>query len=213
MQTAYGIDRLRASASGTQVITVLELGGGWLAGDLKLAGECFGYTPPKVSQTQGDGVPAAIVHADDETSLALQTVAATAPGAQVRLVRTTPVGMLDGFSRALADRHGGPDVISLSYGGCALAENQASPAYTSVINAVLAMTALAGVSSFAAAGDSGSTTCGTSVPGTTLSYPAVSPYVTAVGCTRLTLGAGTRASPRSCGTTRRSASRRPVAAA
>jgi subtilase family serine protease len=190
VQTAYGINRLRADASGTPVITILDLGGGWLPGDLKLAGECFGYTPPKVSQTQGDGVPAAIVHADDETSLDLQTVAATAPGAQLRLVQTTPVGMLDGFSRALAGRRGVPDVISLSYGGCALAENQASPAYTSVINAVLAMMALAGVSSFAAAGDSGSTTCGTSVPGTTLSYPAVSPYVTAVGGTRLTLGPG-----------------------
>jgi hypothetical protein len=59
-----------------------------------------------------------------------------------------------------------------------------------VINGVLAMTALVGVSSFVAAGDSGSTTCGTSVPGTTLSYPAVSPFVTAVGGTRLTLGPG-----------------------
>jgi subtilase family serine protease len=190
VQTAYGINRLRAHASGTAVITVLDLGGGWLPGDLKQAGRCFGYTPPKVTQTQGDGVPAAIIHADDETSLDLQTVSATDPGAQVRLVQTTPAGILDGFSRALADPRGVPDVISLSYGACALAENQASPAYTSVINAVLAMTALAGVSSFAAAGDSGSTTCGTSVPGTTLSYPAVSPYITAVGGTRLTLGPG-----------------------
>src|SRR6266516_1157116 len=41
-----------------------------------------------------------------------------------------------------------------------------------------------------AAGDAGSTTCGTSVAGTTLSYPAVSPFVTAVGGTRLTLGPG-----------------------
>ncbi len=52
------------------------------------------------------------------------------------------------------------------------------------------MTALAGVSSLVAAGDAGSTTCGTSVAGTTLSYPAVSPFVTAVGGTRLTLGPG-----------------------
>jgi len=81
-------------------------------------------------------------------------------------------------------------VISLSYGGCALAENRGLPAYTAAINAVLAMTALTGVSSFAAAGDSGSTTCGTLVPGTTLSCPAVSPFVTAVGGTRLTLGPG-----------------------
>ena len=172
------------------MITVLDLGGGWLPSDLKLAGQCFGYTPPKVTQTQGDGVPAVIAHADDETSLDVQTVAAVAPRSQMRLVQTNPDDLLDGFSRALGDPRGVPDVISLSYGGCALAEYRAAPAYTSVINAVLAMTALTGVSSFVAAGDSGSTTCGTSVPGTTLSYPAVSPFVTAVGGTRLTLGAG-----------------------
>ena len=48
----------------------------------------------------------------------------------------------------------------------------------------------AGVSSFVAAGDSGSTICGPGVGATTLSYPAVSPFVTAVGGTRLTLGQG-----------------------
>jgi subtilase family serine protease len=52
------------------------------------------------------------------------------------------------------------------------------------------MAALTGVSSFVAAGDSGSTTCGRGVSGTTLSYPAVSPFVTAVGGTRLALGKG-----------------------
>jgi hypothetical protein len=38
VQTAYGVDALRAHASGTPVITVLDLGGGWLPSDLKLAG-------------------------------------------------------------------------------------------------------------------------------------------------------------------------------
>jgi subtilase family serine protease len=172
------------------VITVLDLGGGRLPNDLELAGRCLGYSPPDVNQTQGDGVAGAIAHADDETSLDLQTVAGVAPGAQLRVVQSTSTGILDGFSRAVGDARGLPDVISLSYGGCALAENRAVPRYTAVIDAVLAMTALTGVSSFVAAGDAGSTTCGTSVAGTTLSYPAVSPFVTAVGGTRLTLGAG-----------------------
>jgi hypothetical protein len=65
VQTAYGIDTLRAHSSGTPVITVLDLGGGWLPSDLQLAGQCFGYSPAKVSQTQGDGVAAAIAHPDD----------------------------------------------------------------------------------------------------------------------------------------------------
>jgi len=191
VQTAYGVDTLRAGASGTPVITVVDLGGGWLPNDLTLVGQCFGYTPPQVTQTQGDGVATAIDNADGETSLDLQTAAAVAPGAQVRLVQSTPgSGILDAFSRAVGDPGGIPDVISLSYGGCAIAENRSAPGYTSVLNAALAMTALTGVSSFVAAGDSGSTTCGTSVSGTSLSYPAVSPFVTAVGGTRLALGAG-----------------------
>jgi subtilase family serine protease len=192
VQTAYGVGTLRAHASGTPAITILDLGGGWLPSDLKLAGQCFGYSPPRVDQMQGDGVAAAIKNANPETSLDLQTAATVARQAQFRLVQSTPGGggILDAFSRALDDPAGPPDVISLSYGGCAIAENTSAPAFTSVIDAVLAMAALTGVSSFAAAGDSGSTTCGPDVGATTLSYPAVSPFVTAVGGTRLTLGKG-----------------------
>jgi subtilase family serine protease len=68
-----------------------------------------------------------------------------------------------------------------------VAENENDPAYLATTDSVLAMMALVGVSSFVAAGDSGSTTCGTHVPGTSLSYPAVSPFVAAVGGTRLAL--------------------------
>jgi subtilase family serine protease len=187
IQVAYGIGRLRAHTSGTPIITVLDLGGGWRSTDLKLAGECFGYRAPAVRETQGDGVPTAIRSADDETSLDLQTVAAVAPRAELRVVQTTSTGILDAFSRALDDPRGVPDVISLSYGGCAYEDNRDQHKYTSVADALLAMAALTGVSSFVAAGDQGSTTCGPSVPGTSLSYPAVSPFVTSVGGTRLTL--------------------------
>jgi subtilase family serine protease len=155
------------------------------------AGQCFGYSAPAVTQKQGDGVATKIANADPETSLDLQTVAAVAPKARLRLVRTNASGILDGFSRAVGDSSGISDVTSVSYGGCAIAENRDLPGYTSVIDAVLAMTALTGASTFVAAGDSGSTTCGpTATAGTSLSYPAVSPFVTAVGGTRLALGEG-----------------------
>ena len=190
VQTAYGIDKLRAAVAGTPVVTVLDLGGGWLPSDLKLASECFGYTAPAVTQIQGDGVPTAIANADEETSLDLQNTAAVAPGARMRLVQTTPSSMLDGFSRAIGDSSGPPHVISVSYGGCALTEEHAAPAEVAAINSILAMAALTGISTFVAAGDSGSTTCGARAKRTTLSYPAVSPFVTAVGGTRLALGAG-----------------------
>jgi len=54
------------------------------------------------------------------------------------------------------------------------------------------MSARVGASSFVAAGDSGSTTCerGSGVAGPSLSFPAVSAFVTAVGGTRLALGGG-----------------------
>jgi subtilase family serine protease len=190
VQTAYGVDALRGSTTGTPVITIIDLGGGWLPNDLTLAGQCFGYTPPQVTQTQGDGVVTAINNADDETSLDLQTATAVASGAQLRLVQSTLGGILDAFSRAVGDPRGLPDVISLSYGECAYAENRTEPQFTAAINGVLAMIATTGVSSFAAAGDSGSTTCGAAAGATTLSYPAVSPFVTAVGGTRPTLGSG-----------------------
>ena len=188
IQTAYGVDQLRKVSSGTPVITVIDLGDGWRAADLALAGECFGYVPPQVAQVQGDGVATPIDSPGTETPLDLQTAAAVAPDAQIRMVQTTPSGLLDGFSRALSDPNGPPDVISLSFGGCAFTENRGDPQYTGVVDDVLAMTALTGVSTFVASGDSGSTTCGNVVSGTTLSYPAVSPFVTAVGGTRLTLG-------------------------
>jgi len=190
IQTAYGVDKLRHNASGTPVITIVDLGDGWRPSDLALSGECFGYTPPQVTQEQGDGVASPINSPGTETPLDVQTVSSVAPNAQVRVVQTTPADLLDGFSRAVGDPRGLPDVISLSFGGCAFAENRGEPLYTGVINAVLAMVALTGVSSFAASGDAGSTTCGRLVRGTSLSYPAVSPFVTAVGGTRLTLGTG-----------------------
>ena len=193
VQTVYGIDGLRAAAAPAPaaVISVLDLGGGWLRRDSELAGRCFGYTAPAVAQSQGDGVAKPIAHADGETSLDLQTVAGVAPNATLRLVQSTDGGaaLLDGFSRAVGDPAGPPDTISVSYGGCAVAEETAAPQYLATIDGVLAMAALTGVSTFVAAGDTGSTTCTTGPRRVSLSYPAVSPWVTAVGGTRLTLGA------------------------
>jgi subtilase family serine protease len=103
VHTAYGIT---SDPTANPVVTILDLGGGWLADDLKLAGECFGFTPPRVEQVQGDGVAAAIANADGETSLDLQTVVAVAPNVRLRLVQSTDGGgaMLDAFSRAIGDK-------------------------------------------------------------------------------------------------------------
>ena len=66
----------------------------------------------------------------------LQTVAAVAPAAKLRLVQTTAGGgaLLDAYSRAIGDKAGPPDVTTLPYGGCAIAEAQASPQFLETIN-------------------------------------------------------------------------------
>jgi len=109
----------------------------------------------------------------------------------VTLVQTTNGGgsLLDGFARTL-DQSPLPDVVSVSYGACAIADRESAPAYVTAVDSVLQMAALAGVGVYVAAGDSGSATCGTEVKGASLSYPAVSAFVTAVGGTRIRLGPG-----------------------
>jgi subtilase family serine protease len=195
VQTAYGVTGMEAAAgSAVPSIDVIDLGGGWNPSDLQAAGACFGYGSVHVSQSQGDGVPTPIESTDPETSLDLQTTAAVAPNAAIHLIQTSDgsAALLDGFSRALADPGGTPDVITLSYGGCGVADALAASTYVTITNQVLAMIAMSGASTFIAAGDGGSTTC----PGPglvpTLSFPAVSPVVTAVGETRLTLNAQNR---------------------
>ena len=192
VQTAYGVTGLAADAgSAAPSIDVIDLGGGWNPSDLQAASACFGYGAVHVTQSQGDGVATPIKTTDTETSLDLQTTAAVAPKASIHLIQASdgPASLLDGFSRALGEPGGTPDVATLSYGGCGVADAISASTYVTITNEVLAMLAMSGTSTFIAAGDSGSTTC----PGLglvpTLSFPAVSPVVTAVGGTRLTLNA------------------------
>jgi subtilase family serine protease len=192
VQTAYGVTGLAAAAGpAAPSIDVIDLGGGWNPSDLQAAGACFGYGSVHVAQSQGDGVATPIKSTDPETSLDLQTTAAVAPKASIHLIQASdgPASLLDGFSRALGEPGGTPDVATLSYGGCGVADALTASTYVTITNEVLAMLAMSGTSTFIAAGDSGSTTC----PGPglvpTLSFPAVSPVVTAVGGTRLTLNA------------------------
>ena len=192
VQTAYGVTGLASDAeTASPSIDVIDLGGGWNPSDLQAAGACFGYGSVHVTQSQGDGVATPIKSTDPETSLDLQTTAAVAPKASIHLIEASdgPASLLDGFSRALGQSGGTPDVATLSYGGCGVADALTASTYVTITNEVLAMLAMSGTSTFIAAGDSGSTTC----PGPglvpTLSFPAVSPVVTAVGGTRLTLNA------------------------
>lgn len=189
--TAYGTSALaRAAGHPAQArVAVVDLGGGYDPADLTAAVRCFGYRAPTVTVSRGDGVGEPIANASDETLLDQQTMAAVLPGATLDVIQTTNSGgsTLDAVSRALSTPQRLPDVITMSYGECALAEAQDSE-LVATLDDVLAMGTLAGASVFVAAGDEGSSVCGTKVPGASQSFPASSPWVTAVGGTRLILG-------------------------
>ena len=212
VQTAYGVTGLAAAAgSASPSIDVIDLGGGWNPSDLQAAGACFGYGSVHVTQSQGDGVATPIKSTDPETSLDLQTTAAVAPKASIHLIQASdgPASLLDGFSRALGEPGGTPDVATLSYGGCGVADAITASTYVTITNEVLAMLAMSGTSTFIAAGDNGSTTC----PGPglvpTLSFPAVSPWSPPSGepASLSTLKTGGRT--KSCGTTPSTERQRP----
>jgi kumamolisin len=190
--TAYDVSALRETAASKALrVSVIDLGGGYTNSDIQAAARCFGYVAPKIEVQTGDGISGMIRNNNDETELDLQTIAAFAPGSTIQLIEATngPTSLLDAISRTLADPRGVPDSASISYGQCALQEVTGNLHLLQAISRVVIMGDLAGASIFAAAGDWGSTTCGGSEKGTSQSFIASAPWVTAVGGTRLILNA------------------------
>jgi kumamolisin len=190
---AYGTDKLRAKIPESDVrVAIVDLGGGFDPDDIAAAAECFDYPKPKIDVHRGDGVGEdGITNNNDETQLDLQTMAAALPGANIELVQTAngPASLLDALSRAVGHPRGAPDVASISYGQCALQE-ESVPELIRAIHNVIALGAVTGMSVLVSSGDSGSTTCGKDEKGTSQSFAATSPWVTAVGGTRLSLANG-----------------------
>jgi len=198
------------------VITQSE---GYEPSQLDLYAECFGLDPVSIREVQGMGVTTSFANLpgeDSETLLDLMTImGALGTSAEITLVTEwldpiAGIGSLDGFARAL-DAYGDgrtvPDAVSLSYAGCELAWTSAEfPVQVGIdgipvrpmIDDVLALAAVVGTSVLSSTGDAGSYMC-SSIPGAsgeiadpTIGYPASSPWITAVGGTRLTLGKGNR---------------------
>ncbi len=210
-RTAYGTQSLlqRGAPAHNARVTILSNGGGFSRADLRAFAECLNVANPRVDVVLGTGITQEIVSWSSETHLDLQTTAGALRDARsIRIVQSTPdnlfIGSLDGFARAL-DQDGqgriSPDSVSFSYGGCELdpfgrpvqAGTQGQP-LVPVQEAVFQMAAVVGTGVFIAAGDFGSGVCQRlgepAIPVATVSYPASSPWVTAVGGTRLRLGEG-----------------------
>jgi subtilase family serine protease len=140
----------------------------------------------------GTGVPKPFVNATIETHLDLITASSVVSRAESVTLLQVPdseVSFTDAFARML-EGSAVPDAVSISYGICEafVAEY---PEMVQLNEDLLRMAAIVGTSVIVATGDNGTSMCGAEVAAETgeptLWYPSTSPWVTAVGGTRLAL--------------------------
>lgn len=194
IQQAYGTTALAGKGvRGTGArMTIVALGGGYVASDIAEAADCFGYAQPSIDVVTGTGVPKPFVNATIETHLDLITASSVLSRAESVTLLQVPdsyVSFTDAFARML-EGDAVPDAVSISYGICEafVAEY---PEMIQLNEDLLRMAAIVGTSVIVATGDSGTSMCGAEVAAETgeptLWYPSTSPWVTAVGGTRLAL--------------------------
>jgi subtilase family serine protease len=197
---AYGIAQLRAGGLQGQGVRLAILGEAPTpVSDVNAYRSCFGF-PGTALQIHGASNVAPIL----ESSLDAMTVAMVAPqlsGLELwvkALGHADPQGALELLADPLQATKNGvplPNVISISYGVC---EATVAPytAARALFNRQAAATAALGITIVVAAGDSGSSSCAHGVSASQLtsfdeqqsvSWPASSPWVLAVGGTNLTL--------------------------
>jgi len=192
VRSAYGLD---AAGDGAGAVAgILNVGEGLKARDIRDDARCFGL-PSLASRTiLTDGQARPFGYGSFEPMEDLGLLRGMAPG--LRSMTFVQAWLADelwflGFAEALRARPR-PDVFSVSYGECERfvrgpRAQYATRAGARLVDALLVRLGLVGVSSFAAAGDFGSTCNGQQFAGVT--WPASSPYITAVGGTRLVLDA------------------------
>jgi len=146
--------------------------------------------PAGTLTTLHSGADPGITASQGENTEDVEMVSSTAPGAQVILVADVDSATTDGLQTAVnyvVDNEIAP-ILTMSYGACEL---DLGTSGNSLYNQIFQQGATQGISSFVAAGDSGSTVC-TSQDGTppyadtvglAVSGMASTPYVTAVGGT------------------------------
>lgn len=185
-------------------LAIVAIGQSFAPGVAEAAAECFDYRAPTVPVTGAYGMPDAPLETEGfagiESNLDVQASAAVLPSAErIDFVEAAAgpsfIGALvDGFTAALTEVN--PDVITLSYGLCDPALKMAGEwGWRPMTDDIFAMAGIVGTSILIASGDSGSSAClhnGIPRPGQTSAYPASSPWVTAVGGSRVVLGANNK---------------------
>ncbi|MFM9136442.1 MAG: S8 family serine peptidase [bacterium] len=200
LRAAYGSDSLasRGWTGKDTRLAIVSLGDGFSLDDLRVAADCFDYRQPKVGVRLGTGIGQKFLNYGAEAHLDIMTSAAVLPQAEsIRVIQVAGLGQgfVDGIARSL-DRDGrgrvANDVVSISYGTCEAEYKADFGPFMALIEDLLKMGTVIGTSFLVAAGDNGTSMCG---PVASLEaqaplvwYPASSPWVTAVGGTRLTVG-------------------------
>lgn len=188
VRQAYGIAPLGTGAGGS--VAIFQTGETIGKPELEQGAKCFGLPSIPIRTRKTDGQSRPFHPESAEPNLDLNMVRGIAPGlASISLPQTwlEPKLWFLGAS-AVLDGHRAPDTFSISYGVCERemrggGASRISRDSAALMEALLLRLGLRGVGTFAAAGDFGSTCNGKPFAGVT--WPASSPYVTAVGGTRL----------------------------
>lgn len=167
-----------------QTIGILELGGGYTAGDLQTYFQGVGQNTPNVVSVSVDGAtnsPGDPNGADGEVELDIEVAGSVANAVNIAVyfAPNTDQGFTDAITTAVHDTTNKPSVLSISWGGPESSWSQAS--MTALDNACQSAAAL-GVTITVASGDNGSSD-GTN--STVVDFPASSPHVLACGGTEL----------------------------
>lgn len=188
--TIYGLDPLLSSSIDGTGVTIAVLG----QTDIDMANVAafraasgLPVNAPVMKLFGSDpGVSALDV---DEASLDLEWSGAAAPGATIVYVNSTDV--IAGSLTQAVDTNVAP-ILTISYGDCEVAFGSSNLAF---YNQLLRQANVQGQTVVAASGDSGATDCDyqakSAVSGLTVSFPASSPFVTAIGGTQFAENGGT----------------------
>lgn len=200
LDTAYGISALQAAGFQGQGINLAILGEAPTpTNDVSTFRDCFGFQGTSLKIHNAGSIKPIL-----ESSLDAMTVAMVAPKLNrldlwvKQLGQDNPQGVIELLASPIQATTNGtplPNVISISYGACEATAKPASAARTLFDREAAAIDAL-GITIVVAAGDSGSSACAHGVKQSQLtsydeqksaSWPAVSPWVLAVGGTNLSL--------------------------
>jgi subtilase family serine protease len=197
---AYSINALQAAGLQGQGVNLAILGEAPTpTNDVTTFRNCFGFQGTSLKIHNAGSIKPIL-----ESSLDAMTVAMVAPKLNrldlwvKQLGQDNPQGVIELLASPIQATTNGtplPNVISISYGVCEATAKPASAARTLFDREAAAIDAL-GITIVVAAGDSGSSTCAHGVKQSQLtsydkqksaSWPAVSPWVLAVGGTNLSL--------------------------